>query len=114
MNAQEHYKALLPVIQAFAEGKIIQVRYSDRFSYDDDWDDYVFTKEDIAIEDGPSFEDHQWEWRVKPVPATKEVCMFWYEDGVVHTVTDPELFNSICRQGLLATRRVVITEGEGM
>jgi hypothetical protein len=68
---REQAKELLPIIQAFAEGKTIQFK-----SIDDKWDDF-YNKEDKLSFDSPIHK-----YRIKPEPkyrpfANKEEC--WQE-----------------------------------
>lgn len=58
-NAVDFYKALLPVIQAFTEGKVIQFKSS---YVKEDWRDFRSPLPD----DYPAFTSSSWRWRVKP------------------------------------------------
>lgn len=55
---REQAKALLPIIQAYAEGKRIQVKYSSHES--DQWMDYTGLNLNLH--------DETWAWRIKPEP----------------------------------------------
>ena len=60
---RERAKELLPVIQAWAEGKEIQVSLDGK-----DWR--------TLPSPNPMFENENWEWRVKPEPRE-----FWIENS---------------------------------
>lgn len=51
-------KALLPIIQAFTEGKEIQYRTTDI----EEWDGF----EDWEVTHNPTFNTHLYEYRIKP------------------------------------------------
>lgn len=68
----ERAKKLLPVIAAFADGKVIQVKLFDRI-VEHPWEDYTGGN--------ANFFNDQWEWRIKPEPNLRpftmaEACLF--------------------------------------
>jgi hypothetical protein len=62
MLTPEQAKAMLPYIQAIAEGKTVQVKWFDR-----DFIDYT--------EYSPGYPDKDAEWRIKPDPVTIKYCV---------------------------------------
>ena len=62
-------KKLLPIMQAFADGKTIQARYTD---HEDEWNDQ------LSI----GFYKHNLEWRVKPEPEV--IYVNGYKAGARH------------------------------
>lgn len=66
---RERAKELLPIIQAFADDKTIQLRGR----YTDGWED---------LRTSANFDDNDIEWRIKPEPR-----VFWindYADGSIY------------------------------
>lgn len=60
---REHWKELLPIIQAFADGEEIQIRVGE------EW---------LKLTNAPLFNDKPSEYRIKPKPREIWVCI---EDG---------------------------------
>lgn len=92
MNREEE-KTLLPIIQAFAEGKKIQYR-----NHSDEWID-------IKENEGLSFISHPSDYRIKPEPEyrpfkTAEECwneMLKHQPFGFLSITDEHDYFSICR-----------------
>ena len=70
---REETKALLPVMQAWAEGKAIQVRISCGR-----WEDYKGVD--------PGFNNNSWEWRLKPEPREWTIEPEHGPDGIDHWI----------------------------
>lgn len=92
MNREEE-KNLLPIIQAFAEGKKIQYR-----NHSDEWID-------IKENEGLSFISHPSDYRIKPEPKyrpfkSQEECwneMLKHQPFGFLSITDEHDYFSICR-----------------
>ena len=84
---KERAKELIPVIQAYAEGKAVQVRIA---GDGDPWQDYSG--------ECPNFENGNWEWRVKPEP--REFWVIVDKAGPLYTpyavFTTPQQVNPMC------------------
>ena len=76
---KERAKELIPVIQAYAEGKTMQVRIA---GDGDPWQDYTG--------ECPNFENGNWEWRIKPEPRE-----FWlFLSGINATVLNGSIYDN--------------------
>lgn len=73
----EKAKELLPVMEAYADGKVVQWRITIAEGYwerwqTDKWRDYDCTKSGHPYQ--PHWEDTQLVWRVKPAPLELWIC----------------------------------------
>ena len=98
-------KELLPIIQAYAEGKTIQYR-SEEFGW-----------EDVSIEENLSFTDNLSEYRIKPEPTyrpfkTKEEC--WNEMLKHQPFGWIKYGKSICNIHNIYSDSVTISSCEGL
>ena len=99
---RDQAKELLPVIQAFAEGKDVQ------------WLESCGSEEWITVEDEAYFEE--WQWRIKPEPIELWVNVF--EDRSTSSHPDQNTANMYASHEAagkcIACKHILVEPGEGI